>query len=274
MNNFIQRTLTGIIYVAVLVVGAIYQTPFLLIFPLLMSISLYEFYTILLGKQHLAKWLSGIIISLALFYGMVLFSDLSALTVPALLLMWFIAAIYLLVLLFSTRSLFQNQLSTILLGIMYIGIPFALLPTLSNLGEQHWMWLLTLMVIIWLYDSFAYIFGVSFGKHRLYQKISPKKSWEGAFGGTFVTLLVAYFTNKFAGIGGMEPMWFVIFTFIIIIAATLGDLIESMFKRKKGVKDSGSLLPGHGGFFDRLDSFIFSVPFLVILLILFNFFNK
>jgi phosphatidate cytidylyltransferase len=118
--------------------------------------------------------------------------------------------------------------------------------------------------IIWIYDTMAYLFGVSFGKHRLFERISPKKSWEGAIFGALFTISISYFFPYIFHI----LTWYnwMILAGIVIFSATMGDLVESMFKRSLDIKDSGNLIPGHGGILDRFDSVFLSAPIAYIYL--------
>ncbi len=268
MNNFLQRTITGAVYVAIIVLGTVMKLAFPVVFAVLLILSLFEFYKMVLGRQQLAKWLPGIIVSVHMFFCAWWFTEETALFLPVLIFMAMVAGLYANSQLFGKQGFFKQNVQVILFGIFYIGLPFVMLPYLELFDGVRWQWLLTLLVVIWVYDSFAYIFGVSFGKHRLYEKISPKKSWEGALGGTLTTLLLAFLANTFGWMPQVPEWQFVLFAFVIVIAATLGDLIESMIKRIHNVKDSGNLLPGHGGFFDRLDSFIFAVPVLMLILLI------
>lgn len=118
--------------------------------------------------------------------------------------------------------------------------------------------LLGLFFLVWAFDTGAYITGVPFGKHKLFKRISPKKSWEGLLGGILIALIVAFIISKFFNELQMKD-WF-IFAMIVGIAGTLGDLVESMYKRSVGVKDTGKILPGHGGLLDRFDSVLFVIP--------------
>ena len=120
------------------------------------------------------------------------------------------------------------------------------------------------MTIIWIYDSAAYLFGVSFGRHRLFERISPKKSWEGAIGGALAALAASY--AAFIFIPEISLVNWIVLSALIIVSATLGDLTESMIKRSFGVKDSSNLIPGHGGILDRFDSLFFVVPVVVLYL--------
>jgi phosphatidate cytidylyltransferase len=124
--------------------------------------------------------------------------------------------------------------------------------------------ILVLLVLTWVFDSFAYIIGSKFGKNRIMPKTSPKKSWEGFFGGMAFTVLSVYFLNIFFDSFSMN--FLLLLALIVPFTATAGDLIESHYKREAGVKDSGNLIPGHGGFLDRMDALMLSIPVLYLLI--------
>jgi phosphatidate cytidylyltransferase len=126
--------------------------------------------------------------------------------------------------------------------------------------------LLFIFILTWTFDTFAYLFGVKFGKHKIMPSISPKKSWEGFAGGYFLTLIAAYITSKY--FFEIDFQFAIITALILPFTATLGDFIESHFKRQAGVKDSGNFIPGHGGMLDRIDAFMITIPVLYILTIL------
>ncbi len=163
-----------------------------------------------------------------------------------------------------------SNLSATILPIFYVALPLSLLlgvPLMLS-GDDVWnpWYMVAYMFIIWGNDTFAYLFGMTFGKHRLDEKISPKKSWEGLYGGVLsamaLSCLIAYL------FGDSYFKWLGL-SFIVSITAVLGDLVESMFKRDSGIKDSGVIIPGHGGWLDRVDGLILSAPFaLAYLLIL------
>ena len=123
-------------------------------------------------------------------------------------------------------------------------------------------------LLIWANDTGAYLAGVTFGKHRLMESISPKKTWEGFFGGLVIAAIVAWLLSGWLGV--VDTAGWISISVIISVAGTYGDLIESMLKRSAGVKDSGSILPGHGGFLDRFDSTIISFPLVYLFISLFG----
>jgi phosphatidate cytidylyltransferase len=123
---------------------------------------------------------------------------------------------------------------------------------------------MAVFILIWVSDTMAYLVGCKFGKHKIFERISPKKSWEGAIGGFVFTVTAAAFGGYLFPKLGFEVWQWCVIGAMVGIFGILGDFIESMFKRSAGVKDSGNLIPGHGGLLDRLDSFIFTIPWVAI----------
>jgi len=156
-------------------------------------------------------------------------------------------------------------------GIVFVVIPLALLNLYLNpttIPGYHTPWLvLGMFVILWTHDTFAYLTGSMFGKHPLYKSISPKKSWEGTIGGFGFSIVAAYVISIFSPV--LEMWQWIAIACVIVGFGTIGDLAESLLKRKAGVKDSGKLLPGHGGILDRFDSVLFVSPIIFILILLF-----
>lgn len=146
-----------------------------------------------------------------------------------------------------------------LLGIVYVGGPFALLHMLAFAkGAYSYEMVLGILLILWANDTGAYLVGTSIGKHRLFKRISPYKSWEGTLGGATFALVVSYTIAHYFSSIGLET-WLGIGG-ISVVAGTYGDLVESMLKRSLKIKDSGEAIPGHGGFLDRFDSFLLAIP--------------
>ena len=125
--------------------------------------------------------------------------------------------------------------------------------------------IIIIFLMIWINDTFAYLVGKTFGKHKLFEKISPKKTIEGFLGGAVFTIAFSFFIPMLFGWVKEDNRWiWIVQAIIIVIFATLGDLVESKFKRSANVKDSGNIMPGHGGILDRLDSIIFAAPFIFL----------
>lgn len=155
---------------------------------------------------------------------------------------------------------FQN-ISIQVLGIVYLVLPFYLALEIKLMDERfevYWPLLASMLLLIWTNDTFAYLTGKFFGKTKLFERISPKKTWEGTIGGIAFTILLGFLLGNYV----YENITFwVVSSIIIALGAIFGDLIESMLKRSLNIKDSGSILPGHGGILDRFDATLFTIPF-------------
>ncbi|WP_057823662.1 phosphatidate cytidylyltransferase [Lentilactobacillus sunkii] len=175
----------------------------------------------------------------------------------------FVFFIFVLMLLLQTvlsRNLFSfDDVGVIVLGMLYIGMGFHYFIAARGLGLTV---LLYALFIVWVTDSGAYIFGRMFGKHKLAPRISPNKTWEGSIGGSLAATILCTVFVVFYPISGHSLLQMFVFTIILSIAGQFGDLIESALKRYYGVKDSGKILPGHGGILDRFDSLLFVLPML------------
>lgn len=152
-----------------------------------------------------------------------------------------------------------ENISVTVCGIAYAAVPMALLAAISEQGgEYEPLLVLVFFVTVWINDVFAYLVGMSIGRRRLMERISPKKSWEGFWGGVIFATAFTAITGHLTG-----NNWLICGGFGLLVAVTsvFGDLVESMFKRAAGVKDSGNIIPGHGGFMDRFDAMLVSLPF-------------
>ena len=234
----------------------------MIVFSAILVLSMFEFYTLSHKARIKPQFFLGILIGLFFFVGSYLYAAelIEArflLCIIPLLICVFIFELYR-----NHKRPFHNIANTFL-GVLYIAIPISLFnfivfkSTNSNSSYSYEI-LLSYFILIWANDTGAYLFGVSLGKHKIFPRISPKKSWEGFFGGLFFTAIIAwaislYFHNiTFAH-------WLVI-GFLSAIIGVFGDLVESMLKRSIDVKDSGKFLPGHGGVLDRFDSVFLSAP--------------
>ena len=161
------------------------------------------------------------------------------------------------------------NISITFLGIFYITVPVSLFNYFGfyNSGQYDYHIILGFFILLWTNDTAAYLSGLLLGRHRLFERISPKKSWEGFIGGTLITLIIAFFLHLF--LSDLARIDWIIIGIIISIAGVYGDLVESMFKRSADIKDSGAILPGHGGMLDRFDSVFLSsgLVFLYLLII-------
>jgi phosphatidate cytidylyltransferase len=167
--------------------------------------------------------------------------------------------------LFRTKNPSWNRIGSYYTGWLYIAAPFGLLCTLYRTPAQDTFFsgiLIGLFAIVWSSDVFAYLTGSLIGKHKLFERLSPKKTWEGSIGGLLFALVAAYLLSLFYQQLTL-PEWLGL-AGIIVVTGTLGDLAESFLKRQAGVKDSGTLFPGHGGLLDRFDATLFATPFVFV----------
>ena len=269
-NNFIQRTITGIVFVAVLV-GCILggPIPFTILFALISALTIREFGSIVgkSGEVIINKpicMLAGVFLFFGFAYLGVAPGDSSVL-IPYLFLV-----IYLLVseLYLKRKNPLHNWAYT-MMSQMYIALPFALLNVLAfhtnvtgSASEYNPILPLSIFIFNWVNDTGAYCTGVLFGKHRLFERISPKKSWEGSIGGAVFCVIAAFVMAHFFPFLSLG-VW-VGLGLVIVVFGTWGDLTESLLKRTLGIKDSGNILPGHGGILDRFDAIIFTIPAIFV----------
>lgn len=259
MKNLIQRSITGALFVGVIIASLmIGSVPFAIVFGIATILTLNEFYSIIKHSNVKSQSLFGVIGGGLLFL-LTYFVESNVLPSKT---MYGVIPIIFLVLIFE---LYRNEESPIkniaytLLGIVYIAIPFSLMNNIVYLsGEYSYTYLLSYFILVWSSDTFAYLSGISMGRHKLFERISPKKTWEGSVGGAIATALIAFFF--IAPKTDIASYHWIVLSFMITLFGTYGDLIESMFKRSLGIKDSGNILPGHGGFLDRFDAVIFALP--------------
>lgn len=278
-NNFIQRAITGVIFVGVLI-GCILWGPisFSLLFALISALTIHEFGTIV-GKQQDVEinkpicMLAGIF----LFFGFAYLGVMPGQT--EVLIPYLFLIIYLLVSeLYLKKKNPLNNWAYAMMSQIYIALSFAMLNVLAyhSTGTSPYnvqynpILPLSIFIFTWINDTGAYCTGMLFGKHRLFERISPKKSWEGSIGGGIFSVIAAVVMAHcfpFMSLG----IWIGL-ALTVVVFGTLGDLTESLLKRTLGIKDSGNILPGHGGMLDRFDSTLMAVPAAVVYLYVVSFF--
>ena len=264
MSNLGERVLTGILFVIVLL-GSIVLSEYAssILFFVIILLCQREFYNFFKATDIHPQKLIGIIGGLAFFLISVIL-DKTGLAESTLFL------ILPLVFLIFVFELFRNKANPIanigytVLGIIYIAIPFTLLHEISYYKNNEfteiysYQVLLGYFFVLWANDTGAYFVGRSLGKHKLFERISPKKTWEGSVGGAISGLIVGYI--NYLLFPDLSLISWIGLSIIVIIFGSLGDLVESLFKRSLGIKDSGNLLPGHGGVLDRFDGIFISAP--------------
>ena len=265
MNESLKRLLSGVVYVSLLIIATSYSVAsFYTLFGIFMLIAIYEF-------CQLAKLNKILPILFGSFtYLLVTLFKTSHINDILLLLATLFVSVKCLHLVFISRKQKIDRLSKYIYVIGYVIFPFILITKIPfGLDGFNPKIIISIFILIWTNDTFAYIVGKSIGKHKLIEKISPKKTIEGFIGGVIFSIIAAILISEFY----IQPkinhhnislfIW-IISAVIIGIFSTLGDLIESKFKRIAGVKDSGNIMPGHGGILDRLDSIIFVAPFVYL----------
>lgn len=270
MKNTLIRSFTGLIYL-IIFIGALILGPysFGFLFFAVSLIALMEFYRIVRFLGYKPHMFLGALTGAVFFIGFFLYGYLHisavliSLSIPLIILI-LILAIY-----SKETTALQDSVFTIF-GLLYIVFPISLFNYFAFfLGEPYnYHIVLGFFILLWANDTFAYVFGVSFGKHRLMEKISPKKSWEGFIGGTIFTIILALIMSSLMNI--LLTRDWIIMGAIISLAGVFGDLFESLIKRLVNIKDSGRLLPGHGGMLDRIDSALLSSPLVFVYLLFIN----
>lgn len=271
MKEIQIRTITGIIFL-VAVIGSILLHPlvFLFLFSFFTIVGLREF--LLLQKVEFKK-ASAILFYLPaiVVYFLIAFIGLGYIDIAYLVLG--LPLIFLLIIfeLYNPAKSDWHRIGSQFSAIIFVVVPFALMNTLfyspTTNGFQTGI-LIGLFCIIWTNDIFAYLIGSKIGKNRLFEKHSPKKSWEGSVGGFIFAILAAFVLSLFYT--QISTLNWIVLGVIISITGTYGDLAESLLKRNAGVKDSGTLFPGHGGVLDRFDAVLFATPFVFVYLNLFS----
>ena len=281
-NNFIQRAITGIIFVGVLI-GCILGGPisFTLLFALITALTIHEF-GVIISKQPDVEinkpicMLAGVF----LFFGFAYLGVMPGQT--EILIPYLFLIIYLLVSeLYLKKKNPLNNWAYAMMSQIYIALSFAMLNVLayhsignegelSNYQVQYNPILpLSIFIFTWINDTGAYCTGMLFGKHRLFERISPKKSWEGSIGGGVFSIIAAIVMAHYFPF--MPISIWIGLALTVVIFGTLGDLTESLLKRTIGIKDSGNILPGHGGMLDCFDSTLMAVPAAVVYLYIISF---
>jgi phosphatidate cytidylyltransferase len=268
VNNFVTRALTGAVFITVLG-GAILWSPvsFMFLFGLIALLGINEFYRLFGATEYKPNVYTGSLLGIVFYLITCGYVSESLPFSAYLLVIPFVSAVFIAELYSKHTKPFQN-IGLTLLGAAYVVIPFSLLVLngFSLPSEALYNYNPTIILgfffLLWTSDTGAYLVGITLGKHPLFPRISPKKSWEGFIGGIVLTLVVAIVISKFFTV--LSLIDWVIIGVIIAIFGVLGDLIESLLKRSLQIKDSGNILPGHGGILDRFDSVIFSAPLVFL----------
>ena len=273
MDETLKRAISGAVYILLLLASILYSTEsFLILFGVFLVISLFEFCN-LIQVDKLIPVVAGtslyVLVTFFSNYNESKSSDIQTLDI-ILLSSTLLISIKCIVFLFDNNIQSVSTLSKYLYLLGYITLPFVFITKISfGVNDYNPKIIIGLFILIWTNDTFAYIVGKSMGKHKLFEKISPKKTIEGFFGGLIFAIFAGYLISMYlikpsAQFSDKSILIWMIIAAIVGVIGTIGDLIESKFKRIAGVKDSGKIMPGHGGVLDRLDSVIFVAPFIFL----------
>jgi phosphatidate cytidylyltransferase len=280
LSNFARRTFTAV-WIVVFILGGFWLHPISFFFTGLLIIAgaQYEYYLVVRDSGVHPQIAAGLVTGIALY-------SVSSLVAAGFtgqrsyLYLLPLIAIIMVIELYRKQDKPFDSLAHTFFAVIYIAVPLSLFPyaAFSKTGLDSLLpnetvgfspgIIIGFLLILWANDTGAYITGVSLGRHRLMERISPKKSWEGFFGGGIIAILAAWLLSGWLGVVG-KTEWIMI-AVLVTVAGTFGDLVESMFKRSAGVKDTGTIMPGHGGFLDRFDSAFLSFPIVYLFISLFG----
>ncbi len=276
MKNFIVRAITGVLFVAAIVVCFINPTAMALLFALITGLTVWEFTGLVNERDGVdTNRFICTVAGVYLFFAMTGFC--SGLTPSTVFIPYLLTIIYLLVAeLYAKNADPINNWAYTMMSQMYTALPFSLLNVLAFRATSDgvaytYLIPLSVFVFLWLNDTGAYCFGSLLGRHKLFPRVSPGKSWEGSVGGAIVVMAAAagiwQLTEKY-GVNDLRlgMLQWIGLGLTVVVFGTWGDLVESLFKRTIGIKDSGSILPGHGGMLDRFDSSLLAIPAAVVYL--------
>ena len=276
MKNFIVRTITAVFFVAAIVSCFLRPEAMILLFGLVTGLTIWEFTGLVNERKDVnVNQMISTVAGVYLFLAMAGYN--SGMTPAAVFIPYLVTLIYLMVAeLYLKQPDPVNDWAYTMMSQLYIALPFSMLSVLAFQSDDtgiHYTWMvpLSVFVFLWINDTGAYLCGSLLGRHKLFPRISPGKSWEGSIGGgvlvVLVALLVWYLSEHYEENPlGLSAIEWAGLGLTVVIFGTWGDLVESLFKRTIGIKDSGNILPGHGGMLDRFDSSLMAIPAAVVYL--------
>lgn len=280
MNTFFRRTITGA-WIVIFVMGGFWLHPvsFFLTGLIILAGTQYEYYLMIRNTGVRPQMISGMVTGITAYIISTLISS-GMIPKNAFLVLIPMMLLTMVLELYRRQDKPFDSIAHTFFSVLYTAVPFSMFPfaAFSRTGLNSILphdkiifspgMIIGFFILIWANDTGAYLTGMSFGSHKLFERISPKKTWEGFIGGIIIASLAAWILSGWLGV--VDKIHWVIIALIVSIAGTYGDLVESMLKRSTGVKDSGSIMPGHGGFLDRFDSAIVSFPIVYLFISLFG----
>lgn len=287
MNETLKRSISGAIYIILLIVSILFSTEsFITLFGIFLVIAAYEFCNLVQLKKTLPLLLVSVFytsVALVSYYKLETENFLNSILAEnvnlsvnveslnsVLLVITLMVSIKCIIFLFDNNAQIISKTSKYIYLLGYITLPFIFITKISfGIRGYNPKIIIGLFILVWTNDTFAYLVGKSIGKHKLFERISPKKTIEGFFGGLFFAIFAGYLISKLyirpnPSFSEKSIIIWATIAFIVGVFGTIGDLIESKFKRIAGIKDSGKIMPGHGGILDRLDSVIFVAPIVFL----------
>ena len=277
MKNLITRSITGVIFVAAVVTCFLRPEAMIFLFALVTGLTVWEYTGIVHNLENVAvnRFLSTVA---AVYFFLAMAGFCSGIVPSAVFIPYLLTVVYMFISELYTKAPNPiNNWAYTMLSQMYIVLPFSMINVLAFRGAgdaviYNYLLPLSIFIFLWTNDTGAYLSGSLFGKHKLFPRVSPGKSWEGSIGGGILVLAVAAFLGWYENSGIHEgavelamsiPQWMGL-GLVVVFFGTWGDLVESLFKRTIGIKDSGNILPGHGGMLDRFDSSLMAIPAAVV----------
>jgi phosphatidate cytidylyltransferase len=265
MREVLRRLLTGVVYVLLLLSAVFLSSDaYDFLFMVFGLACLYEYKRLVLLKGYY------IFLGYLALWWVFIYLTRDPFLIQVLLLLTIGVNVGLIVYLFKPKKKEFNTLQKYLIGLFYLGggcIFLTMIPYQDDFFAKYLI--IGIFIMICVNDSFAYLVGKTLGRHKLYPAVSPKKTIEGSMGGLVFTLTAAFLLGEYAPV--LSTTQWLILALVVVVMGSFGDLIESKLKRMAGVKDSGAILPGHGGMLDRLDSLVFAAPFAYLTLIIFQY---
>ncbi len=277
MKNLITRSITGVIFVAAVVTCFLRPEAMIFLFALVTGLTVWEYTGIVNNLENVAvnRFLSTVA---AVYFFLAMAGFCSGIVPSAVFIPYLLTVVYMFISELYTKAPNPiNNWAYTMLSQMYIALPFSMINVLAFRGAgdaviYNYLLPLSIFIYLWTNDTGAYLSGSLFGKHKLFPRVSPGKSWEGSIGGGILVLAVAAFLGWYENSGIHEgavelamsiPQWMGL-GLVVVFFGTWGDLVESLLKRTIGLKDSGNILPGHGGMLDRFDSSLMAIPAAVV----------
>lgn len=276
-KNLITRSITGILFVAIMVTSFLQSFNMIVVFALITGLATWEFTGLVNEHKHVNVNRRITTVAGVYFFFAVAGVNSGAIQTNAVFVPYLLTIIYLFISgLYTKSSDSVNDWAYTMLSQMYITLPLSTINVIAfrqaadGLNYYYYLLPLSIFIFLWTNDTGAYCTGSLFGKHKLFPRISPAKSWEGSIGGGILVLIVAsimyYIESQGENLSGLNLIEWLGLGLVVVVFGTLGDLVESLLKRTLGIKDSGNILPGHGGILDRFDSSLMAIPASVVYL--------